>query len=122
MVDTKSFSRMNPISILCRIRNNTRNLRWSFLFLLLVAASANGASPLDTWHLRSVPFLPADLYRIAYGNNKFVVLGDIGTLLTSSNGTAWSKHPSPVEPGFMDGGSYWLTFLNGTFFTVYSDL
>jgi hypothetical protein len=112
---------MNPFSIRSGLRLLITKLHRSIFFLFCAAMLPAGAASLDNWHARSVPFIPADLYRVAYGNNSFVALGDYGTFLTSSNGVSWSKHPSPIPSEFMEGGSYSINYLNGVFFAAYAD-
>ncbi|HMJ90223.1 MAG TPA: hypothetical protein VK530_10425 [Candidatus Acidoferrum sp.] len=73
------------------------------------------AAPLDNWQIREVPLLPAHLYRIAFGNGTFVANGSGNTVLRSTNGQDWSRHPAPFGVS-LDQVEYSFGFLDGRFF------
>jgi photosystem II stability/assembly factor-like uncharacterized protein len=62
-----------------------------------------------------------DLNGVTYGNSTYVSVGDNGTILTSSDGTTWTKvtatytsdNGSTETPSFND-----VTYGNGTFVAV----
>src|SRR5204862_211297 len=57
--------------------------------LLLYAWQLCGGPLLDDWRVRN-PFPTAStLYGVAYGNDRFIAVGDRGTILVSSDGFAW---------------------------------
>src|SRR5206468_253532 len=64
-------------------RNSSHFARGILLSWLCIIAAYGG--PLDDWTTRDSG-VSADLYGIAHGNNTFVVVGDRGTILTSSDG------------------------------------
>ena len=86
--------------------------RWSFSVAFFAIAFPVCGDPLDHWtsfpsgttnHLRSV----------AFGSGVFVASGDLGTMLTSSNGTVWT----PVATG-VTNALLGVTFGHGRFVAV----
>src|SRR2546426_1054068 len=61
----------------------------SAVLAFLIFAEVGRADPLDTWLWRNP--LPTGNYvnGIAYGNGQFVAVGNLGTILTSTDGTNW---------------------------------
>src|SRR5439155_24794641 len=59
----------------------------SAVLAFLIFAEVGRADPLDTWTWRNP--LPTGNYLngITYGNDQFVVVGDLGTIVTSADGT-----------------------------------
>lgn len=74
------------------------------------------AAPLDAWHVRQSPILPTheDLEGVAYGNGRWVVVGNDGSILSSSNGADWEVEVNPVAPARLDD----VVFGNGTFVAI----
>ena len=65
-------------------------------FALLVVTAANAGS-FETWHPRSPLPTANTLNGVAYGNGRFVAVGDNGTIVTSSNGVDWTLGQSGVS-------------------------
>jgi hypothetical protein len=75
---------------------NSRKLNriiWAAMLAILVQAAESGG-PLDTWHARNSPSDTTPLFSVVYGKGLFVAVGQGGTILTSSDGTAWSHQNS----------------------------
>jgi len=73
-------------------------------------------SPFDHWHWRSPLPQGNNLWGLTYGNNIFVAVGDVGTILTSAAGASWTIRTS--------GTTYWfdgVTYGNNTFVAVGND-
>lgn len=83
-----------------------------FLCTIFFLSSSSYADPLDNWYVRN--YSPGyDLNGVAYGNGTFVVVGDNGVILTSSDGANWT----PVTSGttaFLTA----VTYGNGRFVAV----
>ena len=62
---------------------------WLSLILLSLGLNAPAADPLDTWHWRRPTTTGNQLYGAAYGSGRYVVVGDVGTILVSEEGRAW---------------------------------
>jgi hypothetical protein len=72
--------------------------------------------PLATWHPREVPEAAAelDLEGVAFGNGRWVVVGDDGIILSSPDGVAWSPEENPAgTPDLED-----IAFGNGIFVAI----
>lgn len=65
----------------------------------------------STWTKRASG-VKADLRDVAYGNNTFVAVGDLGTILTSPDGLAWRKRS---VPNLIDYSFRIITYGNGLF-------
>src|SRR6516165_8548343 len=48
------------------------------------------ASSLDTWTVRNPLPTANALFAITYGNDQFVAVGDLGTIITSPDGVNWT--------------------------------
>jgi hypothetical protein len=59
----------------------------------LLAGSAGNAEPLDNWNTRNSGVTNV-LNAVGYGNGVYVVVGNEGTLLSSTNGVNWTKRSS----------------------------
>ncbi len=84
-------------------------------FILLYAVAAErmfAADPLDTWHVRTPPTAAAklDLNGVAYGNGRWVVVGEDGIILSSADGVNWQAEVNPAPYGLED-----ILFANGMF-------
>ena len=64
-------------------------------FLLTIPAMV--AAPFEVWHPRSPLPTASTLNGVAYGNGRFVAVGDNGSIVTSSNGLDWVLNPSGVS-------------------------
>jgi hypothetical protein len=86
------------------------------VFICILFPLTASADPLANW--REVTS-PSDhwFYGMTYGNGTFVTVGDYGTIITSSDGVAWS---SPLETGYTNH-LYGVGFGNGTFLAVGTD-
>lgn len=81
-----------------------------------IPAPVRSAEPLATWHVRTAPIPSAteNLEGVAYGNGRWVIVGDDGTLLNSPDGAQWIAETNPLGTvGFTD-----VTFGNGLFVAV----
>lgn len=54
------------------------------------------AGPLDNWHIRDSG-TDKDLHGVAYGQGRFVAVGEAGTILESPDGVTWSTVDSGTE-------------------------
>jgi len=70
------------------------------------------AVPLDHWSSRNSG-KSDDLFAITYGNGLFVVVGDEGTILASTNGLNWTDH-SVFDGYYLNG----VTYGNGLYVAV----
>lgn len=59
------------------------------------------AEPLDHWQLRA-PLPPGHSLRISYGNGIFVVVGESGSVYTSSDGATWKGRSSGTDQSLLD--------------------
>ena len=74
----------------------------SFLLVLAVifnASSARGGEILERWHWRNPLPQGNALHNVAFVNGRYVATGEMGTLLTSNDGTNWvsQKAGTPLE-------------------------
>jgi hypothetical protein len=67
---------------------------------------------LDFWASRDSG-ITADLFGITYGHGLFVAVGDLGTILTSSDGVTWTNHSIDSSNAF-----HGVTYGNGAFVAV----
>ena len=79
----------------------------------LVVTSTNG----EHW-VKQPPISPAPLNSVAFGNGLFVIVGDGGAVLTSTNGLAWEAQTLTAE-GMPDLSG--ITFDQGLFVAVSDD-
>jgi Immunoglobulin I-set domain len=63
----------------------------------------------ENWHPRTSP-TTRHLWGVAYGDGRFVAVGDGGTILTSESGGEWS-----VVPTTFQGDLYAVRYVNGQF-------
>ncbi len=87
--------------------------------LSLVAASLStfaASDPLAQWHVRQPPGAPTqeNFEGVAFGNGRWVVVGDEGTVLSSADGIDWSPEINPAAPTRLDD----VAFGNGVFVAV----
>ena len=92
----------------------TTCLNWiaAAAFLLFAWSPQASAAPIDNWHIRDAGTLES-LNGVAYGNGKFVAVGDGGTILNSPDGVTWSPVASPVTVNLRD-----VEFGNGLFVAI----
>ena len=77
----------------------------SALLLVLVGFLGNAHSqvaPLQDWHWRSPLPQGNFLYNVVFINDTFVAVGELGTLLTSIDGTNWVQRDTGVSDGLRD--------------------
>ncbi len=64
----------------------------------------------DTWTIRKARIFDSpDLYKVAYGNNMFLAIGETGDIWKSDDGISWTKSAS------LNSGCRSITFGNGWF-------
>ncbi|MCY9597385.1 hypothetical protein PC41400_08855 [Paenibacillus chitinolyticus] len=91
-----------------------RFLRIALVFLLVAGTGGAGnwigtAEAAGTWD--TVPNnAGTDLNQVAYGNGKWVAVGNMGTIMTSSDGLSWSKTTIglPSAVGVNYAGNQWI--------------
>jgi hypothetical protein len=76
---------------------------------MLAVAAIAGAGPLDAWSSRN-PGISRYLFGSTYANGLFIVVGEGGTILTSTDGTTWTS-PTPVTSEDL----YDVAYGNGVF-------
>src|SRR5690348_16560826 len=64
-------------------------LRTLIFALLSTFACRSQANPLDQWHWRNPLPQGNQLYSVASANGTFIAVGELGTILTSTDGTNW---------------------------------
>lgn len=84
-----------------------------FIALTLLYLPLLRADPLDQWHWCNPKPQGSVLSSIAFGNNRFVAVGEGGTILTSADGIDWTGVDSPTTHSLSK-----IAFLNGEFFAV----
>ncbi|BAU26313.1 putative repeat protein (TIGR02543 family) [Aneurinibacillus soli] len=87
-------------------------LAFLVMFVSVTPASVF-ADELDTWNNRNPLPTGNRLAGVSYGNNTFVVVGDWGTILTSSDSSTWAKRSSVTEEDLHS-----VTYGNNTFVAV----
>lgn len=97
-----------------------------------VGTARAGGDPLGFWHWKNPLPQGNQINGLAYGNNRFVAIGDYGTILISSDGASWEQVPvtniktpsgAAIAPTDVKSGAYWLhlkgiTYGNGMFVAV----
>lgn len=94
-----------------------RILCWIMICGPFLAHLSNAADPLDTFNLRRYAYLDDSqnwLNGVAYGNGKFVAVGDRGWIVSSPYGVAWTDR-IPATNSFSLSG---VVFVNGLFVAV----
>jgi hypothetical protein len=81
--------------------------------LLWICPASLQADPLDEWTWRNPLPQGNGLSAVAYGNNQFVAVGYLGTILTSPDGIAWTERPSAAPTDL-----FGITFGNNQFVAV----
>ncbi len=83
------------------------------VLLAVAGGSVRGSDPLATWHVREVAGLEEeeDLEGVAYGNGRWVIVGDAGSILTSTDGVEWAPAANPAAPAGLED----VVFGNGMF-------
>jgi hypothetical protein len=76
----------------------------------LGSATPSPAAVLDVWHWRSPLPQGNGLRNVVFANGVYVAVGDLGTIITSSDGTNWQRRVSGVTDSLRDcaygGGQY----------------
>ena len=92
--------------------------------LVLCALGGTTKSPaavLDAWHWRSPLPQGNPLRNVVFANGVYVAVGDLGTILTSSDGTNWQRRASGVVDSLNDcaygGGQYVVVGVYGVVLT-----
>ena len=68
-----------------------------FFYITLLAPALTHAAALDNWHWRN-PLPPSNLLTgVAYGKETYVAVGELGTVISSVNGTAWVKSNTGIN-------------------------
>ncbi|MFH1702230.1 MAG: fibronectin type III domain-containing protein [Nitrospirota bacterium] len=86
------------------------------LSLLVVLPLVSSADLLDNWHWRNPLPQGNPLNGITYGQNTFIAVGDMGTIVSSSDGMNWTIRKSGTRNGL-----YGVAYGNGTFVAVGED-
>lgn len=81
-----------------------------------VAVLGASSDPLATWHVRQAPGSPTDedFEGVAFGNGRWVIVGDAGSILSSVDGVQWTPEVNPAAPAGLDD----VAFGNGVFVAV----
>jgi hypothetical protein len=81
------------------MRRTTLRLLWPSVGLLLslVTPGILASDVLDQWYWRNPRPDGNDLHGVAYGNGTFVVVGTLGTIMTSTDGHAWEHRTSGTD-------------------------
>ena len=82
----------------------------SALLAPLIFTEIGRADPLDTWTWRNPLPTGNNLNGITYGNGQFVAVGNLGTILTSTDGTNWIQQQSGTAIGL-----WGIAYGNGQF-------
>ncbi len=84
--------------------------------LFLKSPRCTAADPLDNWHVRQPPVFPTDegFEGVAYGNGRWVIVGNDGSILSSVDGAEWTAELNPAAPARLDD----VVFGGGTFVAV----
>ena len=94
-------------------------LGW-YSVLGMIQPQSGLAEPLDHWHLKP-PLAEGHSLRIFHGNGIFVVVGEAGTLYTSSDGDTWTWRSSGTNRSLRDvaygGGTFVAVGEGGTILT-----
>lgn len=88
----------------------------ALVFCSVIRASSATVDPLANWHIRSSPNSPtSENYEgVAFGNGRWVVVGDEGTILSSPDGVDWNLENNPAAPSRLDD----VAFGNGVFVAI----
>jgi hypothetical protein len=81
-----------------------------------VCYSTNYKDNTETWSCPQEIVDDKQLYGIAYGNNKFIAVGESGTVIRSDNGTNWTEDLSGNSN--TSANLYSIAFGNGRFVAV----
>src|SRR3569833_1967613 len=88
--------------------------------LVLSTAPLRSAS-VGPWHWRSPLPQGNPLHKVIYANGAYLAVGDVGTILTSSDGTNWTRQVSgttlPLQACAYGGGMYVAVGAFGTVLT-----
>jgi hypothetical protein len=78
--------------------------------------SLMAAHPLEAWHRRTPPVSPTteDFAGVAYGNGRWVVVGEEGAILSSPDGVQWVAEANPARTAKLSD----VSFGNGRFVAV----
>jgi hypothetical protein len=93
--------------------NLVRRARRAAAALLLGAACAAAAQAQPVWTWASPLPQGNELHKVAYGNGRYVAVGDLGTLLTSTDGRSWQVQATGVSDELWD-----VAYAHGVFVAV----
>src|SRR5262245_45983092 len=83
--------------------------------LLLKLPQCAAADPLDVWHVRQPPAPTSEGFEgVAYGNGRWVIVGNDGSILSSTDGAEWTAGLNPAAPAPLDD----IVFGGGLFVAV----
>ncbi len=86
-----------------------------------VCLALGAANPWDTWHWRYPDPTGNALASVAWGEDRFVAVGELGTVLVSFDGAHWDSVTSGIRSGFefvaYGGGTFLALGPNGEIFT-----
>src|SRR5690349_14081488 len=77
-----------------------RSLLLGCVLLVGTTAAVQGADPFDDWHWHSPLPQGNDLYAMTYANDRFVAVGDYGTIISSSDGESWNFYSLDLPLAF----------------------
>lgn len=115
-MENLGLKRMGKTLAQLRIGAVGRWVRSSLLTVFVVGGGAVGlgfADPLATWSLKYPLGTVNEISAVAYGNGVFVLVGEAGRVMTSTDGVTWSRQDSGTDRG-LNG----ITFGNGRFVAV----
>jgi len=101
----------------------TRAVRWASLMAVWAMSwlSELRGAPLDQWHWRNPLPQGNALHNVVFLNGAYIALGELGTVLLSSDGTNWVRQPSGTTFNLRDcaygSGKYVLVGDFGTILT-----
>ena len=112
---------MNPLTTRFCFRNSAGRLGFPGVALLAVVAAPltvplRAADGIDTWEVRQPPASAAsiDFQGVACGNGRWVIVGESGTILSSSDGVEWAPEQNPAGTAKLDD----IAFGNGVFVAI----
>jgi hypothetical protein len=94
---------------------------WAFLVLVFLIRSAKGGDVMEQWHWRNPQPQGNAIYNIVPANGTLVAVGELGTILTSLDGTNWTTRYSGTQMDLRDcafgAGKYVVVGDHGTVLT-----
>src|ERR1051325_4207560 len=87
--------------VLSRTSNKSSVFLPTILFLVVVVLNAQG-SILDQWHWRNPLPQGNQLNNVVFVNGNYISIGELGTILTSTDGTNWVRRESGTTDTLRD--------------------